>query len=89
MMTSTNVYDSRDKLNGILKKYEGVPVGESRPGLDVPGGVYYNLYIPSKMLKDFIGEVTEVNQSKVFEGSTSNVKSVAGKTRVFIMVKSI
>lgn len=89
MMTSTNVYDSRDKLNGILKKYEGVPVGESKPGLDVPGGVYYNLYIPSKMLKDFIGEVTEVNQSKVFEGSTSNVKSVAGKTRVFIMVKSI
>ena len=89
MMTSTNAYDSRDQINELVKKYEGSPVGESRPGQDVPGGVYYNLYIPNKDLKEFMTKTLEVNQAKVFEGSTSNVKSVSGKTRVFIMVKSI
>lgn len=89
MMTSTNTYDVRDRLNAVVKKFQGEPVGESRPGLDVPGGVYYNLYIPRNNFKDFMSEMIEVNPAKVFEGNTSNVKNVPGKTRVFIMIKSI
>ncbi len=89
MMTSSNTYASRDQINELVKKYEGIPVGESRPGNDVPGGVYYNIYVPKNNLKDFMSEVMKVNQGKLFESNTSNVKNVPGKTRVFIMLKSI
>lgn len=89
MMTSTNTYATRDQLNELVKKYEASPVGDSRPGNDVPGGVYYNIYIPRNSFKDFMSEAMKVNQSKLFESNTSNVKNVPGKTRVFIMVKSI
>jgi hypothetical protein len=89
MMTSTNAYLSRDQINELMKKYQGEPVGDSRPGNDVPGGVYYNIYIPRNNFKDFMSETMKINQSKLFESNTSNVKNVPGKTRVFIMVKSI
>ena len=89
MMTSTNTYGTRDQLNELVKKYGGTPVGESTPGGDVPGGVYYNIYVPKNSFKDFMSEAMKVNQSKLLESNTSNVKNVPGKTRVFIMVKSI
>ena len=89
MLTSTNTYSARDKINQLIDKYKAEPVGESTPGMDVPGGVYYNVYIPKKVFKEFMTETMKVDTSKLFESNTSNVKSVAGKTRVFIMVKSI
>lgn len=89
MMTSTNAYASRDQINDLIKKYKGEPVGDSRPGMDVPGGVYYNVYIPRADFKEFMTDTMKINQSKLFESNTSNVKNVPGKTRVFIMVKSI
>jgi hypothetical protein len=51
--------------------------------------VYYNVYIPRKDFKDFMTETMKGESSKLFESSTSNVKNVPGKTRVFIMVKSL
>jgi hypothetical protein len=89
MMTSTNAYAARDKLNQLVTKYQGEPVGDSTPGMDVPGGVYYNVYIPKKVFKEFMAETMKVDAAKLFESNTSNVKNVPGKTRVFIMVKSI
>ncbi len=89
MMTSTNTYAARDKINLLVDKFKGEPVGDSTPGMDVPGGVYYNVYLPKKDFKDFMTETMKVDQSKLFESNTSNVKNVPGKTRIFIMVKSI
>lgn len=89
MMTSSNTYASRDQINELVKKYEGSPVGDSHLGNDVPGGVYYNIYIPRNSFKDFMSEALKMDQGKLFESNTSNVKNVPGKTRVFIMVKSI
>jgi hypothetical protein len=89
MMTSTNTYSARDKINQLIGKYQAEAVGDSTPGMDVPGGVYFNVYIPKKFFKDFMTETMKVDQAKLFESNTSNVKTVAGKTRVFIMVKSI
>ena len=89
MMTSTNTYAARDKITQLVEKYKGEAVGDSTPGMDVPGGVYYNVYIPKKDFKQFMTETMKVDQAKLFESNTSNVKNVPGKTRVFIMVKSI
>jgi hypothetical protein len=84
-----NAYGVRDKINLLVKNYKGEPVGESIPGMDVPGGVYYNIYIPRNDFKSFMTETMQVSPSKLFESNTSNVKNVPGKVRVFIMVKSI
>lgn len=89
MMTSANTYAARDKISELVKKYNGEAVGDSTPGMDVPGGVYYNVYISKKVFKEFMTETMKVDQAKLFESNTSNVKNVPGKTRVFIMVKSI
>ncbi len=89
MMTSANSYATRDKLTALVKKYKAEAVGDSVPGMDVPGGVYYNIYIPRVDFKEFITESMKGESSKLFESNTSNVKNVAGKTRVFIMVKSL
>ena len=45
MMTSANAYSTRDKINQLVDKFQAEPVGDSTPGMDVPGGVYYNVYI--------------------------------------------
>jgi hypothetical protein len=89
MMTSTTTYAARDKINKLVEKYQVEPVGDSTPGQDVPGGVYFNVYIPKKFFKEFMTETMSVDQSKLFENNTSNVKNVPGKTRVFIMIKSL
>ena len=89
MMVSTNTYAARDKINQLIAKYKAQAVGDSVPGQNVPGGVYYNNYVPRKDIKDFMSETMKVDQAKLFESNTSNVKNIPGKTRVFIMVKSI
>lgn len=89
MMSTSNTYNLRDKITSLVSKYKAEPVGDSTPGIDVPGGVYYNIYIPKKDFKDFMTETMKLDNSKLFESNTSNVKNVPGKVRVFIMVKSI
>lgn len=89
MMTSSNTYTARDKINLLIEKYKGEAVGDSTPGMDVPGGVYYNVYVPKKDFKEFLTEAMKVEQAKLYESNTSNVKNIPGKTRIFIMVKSI
>ncbi|MDO9181463.1 MAG: hypothetical protein Q7U04_03600 [Bacteriovorax sp.] len=89
MMTTTNTYAARDKISKLVEKFQGEAVGDSTPGMDVPGGVYYNVYVPKKAFKEFMTETMKVDQAKLFESNTSNVKNVPGKTRIFIMVKSI
>jgi hypothetical protein len=89
MVSSTNTYATREKITKLVKKFNGEAVGDSTPGMDVPGGVYYNVYIPRKDFKEFMTETMKGETSKVFESNTSNVKNVSGKTRIFIMVKSL
>jgi len=89
MMSSTNTYGSRDKIVKLAKKYAAEPVGESSPGQDVPGGVYFHLNVPRKELKNFLSETMLVDQAKLYESNASNIKLSPGKARVFIMVKSI
>lgn len=89
MMTSTNTYAARDKINVLVSKFKAEAVGESTPGMDVPGGVYYNVYVPKSNFKEFMTETMKVDQAKLYESNTSNVKNIPGKTRIFIMVKSI
>ncbi len=89
MMTSSNTFTSKDKISELLKKYETTQVDNVKPGTEVPGGVYYNVFVPRKDLKEFVGEVTKVDYSKIYENTTTVSKNPPGKTRVFIWVKKI
>lgn len=89
MMTSTNTIVTKSKFDQLIKQFEVTQVDNVKPGTDVPGGVYYNIYVPKKNLKDFIGEVMKSESGKLFENTASVSKIPAGKTRVFIWVKKI
>lgn len=89
MMTSTNTILTKVKFEQLLKEYEITQVDNVKPGTDVPGGVYYNIYVPKKNLKNFIGNVMQTESGKLYENSASVSKIPVGKTRVFIWVKKI
>jgi len=89
MLTSANINEMKGYMSGVTRKYEVDTVGDSSFGMNVPGGIYYNLQVPLKNLKGFLGETMRDGRGKIFESHTSNVKVSPGKTRVFIMVKSI
>lgn len=89
MMTSSNTIVTKDKMDQILKTYGVTQVDNVKPGTDVPGGVYYNIFVPRKNLKEFIGEVMKTESGKIYENTTTVSKNPPGMTRVFIWVKKI
>jgi hypothetical protein len=78
----------KDKILPLLKSYGIGQVDNVKPGTQIPGGLYFNLQVPSKNLKDFMTRVTTLGEATIFE-SRSQGGDQAGKNRVFIWVKSI
>ena len=89
MMVSTNTVNTKERMDLLLKQYEVSQVDNVKPGTDVPGGVYYNIFVPRKNLKEFVGDVMKVETSKLYENTTTVSRNPPGKTRVFIWVKKI
>ncbi len=90
MMTTANAYESRARLNSLLSQYSVEQADNVRPGQFVPGGVYYNLFVPRSGLKEFLTEVTEVDETVIYESRTrSRGRAPAGHSKVFIWVKTI
>jgi hypothetical protein len=58
-----------------------------RPGQEVPGGIYYNLYVPREFLQEFIEQVKSVDSSISYESRTRSKRNPPGKNKVFIWVK--
>jgi hypothetical protein len=78
----------KDKILPLLKSYGIGQVDNVKPGTQIPGGLYFNLQVPSKNLKDFMTRVMTLGEATIFE-SRSQGGDQAGKNRVFIWVKSI
>ena len=89
MMKSEDTFDSKDKLNDLLNKYGVTQVDNVKPGKDVPGGMYYNLFVPRKFLKEFMAQVMEMGNAVLYESRTQAGRNPPGKNKVFIWVKSI
>ncbi len=89
MMNSSNTVLTKDKLQPLLTQYEVTQVDNVKPGTDVPGGVYYNVFVPKKRLKEFVSEVLKVDESKLYENTTNVNNTPPGMIRVFIWVKKI
>ncbi|MBL6990074.1 MAG: hypothetical protein ISR65_09865 [Bacteriovoracaceae bacterium] len=88
MIKSIDALDTRSKLTRLVQDYEAAQVDKVKPGKLVPGGVYYNLYVPVENLKEFIAQVMEVDEAILYESRTRR-RNPPGKTRVFIWIKTI
>lgn len=87
MMRSADADASKEKLAKLLEKYGVTQVDNVKPGLDVPGGLYYNLYVPRSYLKEFMAQVIEVNEAIIYESRTTAGRNPPGKNKVFIWIK--
>ena len=88
MMKSVNSIDAKSKLNGLLTKYQVKQVDKVKPGKFVPGGVYYNLFVPRQYLKEFLAQVMDIDDSILYESRTRG-RNPPGKNKVFIWIKNI
>jgi hypothetical protein len=88
MMASVDPAMVKDKILPLLDKYGISQLDNVKPGTQIPGGLYFNLNVPTKNLKDFISKVSELNESTIFESRSVGNES-AGKNKVFIWIKSI
>ena len=87
-MASVDPKDMTNKIMPLMKEFGASQLDNVKPGQEIPGGIYYNLVVPSKNLKDFMTKVSELGESTIFESRAFNNDPV-GKNRVFIWVKSI
>ncbi|MBA2404611.1 MAG: hypothetical protein H0V66_07560 [Bdellovibrionales bacterium] len=88
MMASVEPATIKSKILPLIKRYGIAQVDNVKPGTPIPGGLYFNLNVPSKNLKDFMTKVSTFAEATIFE-SRSEGGDIAGKNRVFIWVKSI
>lgn len=88
MMTSVNPQETREELIKVLNKYKVKQVDNVKPGMKIPGGIYFNLYVPRKVLKQFLSHVSIVEESTILESKTV-FGGPAGTNKVFIWIKQI
>jgi hypothetical protein len=88
MMASVEPTTIKSKILPLIKRYGIAQIDNVKPGTQIPGGLYFNLNVPSKNLKDFITKVSTFAEATIFE-SRSEGGDMAGKNRVFIWVKGI
>ena len=89
LMKSEDTLKAKSHLNKLLKKYQITQVDNVKPGMRVPGGIYYNLYVPLKHLKEFMAQATEGRDAVLYESRTRAKRNPPGKSKVFIWIKSI
>lgn len=88
LMASVDPKAIKDNILPLMKQYGIDQVDNVKPGTQIPGGLYFNLHVPSKNLKDFMTKVSTFGEASIFE-SRSQGGDQAGKNRVFIWIKSI
>lgn len=89
MMKAVDMVRTKANLKGLMDQYAVTQVDNVKPGMSVPGGMYFNLYVPREFLKEFIAQVMEVDDSILYESQARTYRNPAGKNRVFIWVKDI
>ena len=89
MMKSSDTTRARGLLSKLIQDYKVKQVDNVKPGLEVPGGFYYNLYVPRELLREFMAKVKEVDVSVIYESRTRTRRNPPGKNKVFIWIKSI
>ncbi len=85
-ITSYHPEVSKKKLNNLLDMFGVKQVDNVRPGQNVPGGIYYNLVVSRKNLREFLAKALEIGEATLFESRTRRANP-PGKNKVFIWIK--
>jgi hypothetical protein len=88
MMNSVSPLDARENINKLLDLYKAEQVDKVAPGKEIPGGVYYNLYVPLGNLREFLSRIDSVEKTIIYESKT-RTKMPNGMAKVFVWIKSI
>jgi len=88
LMASVEPLSLKEKILPLIKKLNVSQADNVKPGTLIPGGLYFNLQVPSKGLKEFITKVSSLGEATIFE-SRSVGGELMGKNKVFIWIKSI
>ena len=86
MMESIHPERVKQKLDDLIANFKAEQVDNVRPGKSVPGGLYYNIFVPQKYLKEFLARVMETEEATLYETRT-RIRNPPGKNRVFIWIK--
>jgi hypothetical protein len=89
MMTSVNPDFIKKELVTTLKKYKVKQVDNVKPGTHIPGGLYFNLYVPRSSLKEFLSKVSSFEEQSTILESRTVFGGPANMDKVFIWIKSI
>jgi hypothetical protein len=87
-MTSVDPQSTKKELIEILNQYKVKQVDNVKPGMEIPGGIYFNLYVSRKILKRFLSRVSIVEESTILESKTV-FGGPEGTNKVFIWIKQI
>lgn len=88
MMTTAEAKLVVNQLSEMLEKYGVKKADNVRPGTQIPGGYYFNLYVPRKLLKGFLSSVSAVEDAQILESKT-RFGGPFGMNKVFIWIKTI
>lgn len=88
MISSVEAKEITNKVTQILKSYNVQQADNVRPGTQIPGGYYFNLYVPRNLLKEFLSNVSNMEEAQILESQT-RFGGPYGMNKVFIWIKSL
>ncbi len=89
MMSSVNTSETKRRLIKLLDKYNVAQVDNVKPGTEIPGGIYFNLYVPVKHLKEFLSIVSGFEKQSTILESKTVYSGPGNSSKVFVWIKSI
>ncbi|MDH4467836.1 MAG: hypothetical protein QE271_07245 [Bacteriovoracaceae bacterium] len=88
LVKSSDIFASKSKILDLVKKFEISPVTNELVGNEIPGGVFFNLHVPSKNIESFVRELNSTDSVNVYISKSSR-PSPPGKEKVFVWIKEI
>lgn len=88
LINSPDPNDLKGQINKVIEQYKISQVDKVKPGTEIPGGVYYNIFVPKENIDQFIQKVSGLEESNIYVSKTV-LSNPAGMDRVFIWIKSI
>jgi hypothetical protein len=87
-MRSVNPERSKTQLDALLRGHNVTQVDNVKLGMLVPGGAYYNIFVPRHRMTDFLVQVKSMDEATLYETRTRG-RNPPGKNKVFIWIKRI
>ena len=88
MLTSVNPNELKSKLYKVLSNFKVKKVDNVDPGKNIPGGIYFNLFVPRKEVKKFLSQMSELKGATVLESKTI-FGGPKNMDKVFIWIKKV